>query len=109
MPIIPGAYNPGPPVVSGSTFGIELSEQVVSEGTEVPKVVEKCAQAIEAYGEAKATSDLVGPGPHTDGFHETGLDQMGIYRLSGTTSKVQRLKAALDAGKQRTSTCWTVS
>ena len=34
---------------------------------------------------------------------------MGIYRLSGTTSKVQKLKAALDAGKQRTSTCWTVS
>ena len=62
MPIIPGAYNPGPPVVSGSTFGIELSEQVVSEGTEVPKVVEKCAQAIEAYGEAKATSTLSGLG-----------------------------------------------
>jgi hypothetical protein len=25
---------------------------------------------------------------------------MGIYRLSGTTSKVQRLKAALDTGKR---------
>lgn len=56
VPVIPGAYNPGPPAVSGSTFGIELSEQVVSEGTEVPKVVEKCAQAIEAYGELSRDS-----------------------------------------------------
>lgn len=29
----------------------------------------------------------------------SGLDQMGIYRLSGTTSKVQKLKAALDTGE----------
>lgn len=45
-------------------------------GTEIPKVVQKCTEAIEAFG----------------------LDQVGIYRLSGTTSKVQKLKAALDTG-----------
>lgn len=28
-----------------------------------------------------------------------GIDSMGIYRLSGTTSRVQALKAALDKGK----------
>lgn len=27
----------------------------------------------------------------------TGLDSQGIYRLSGTTSRIQRLKAKLDA------------
>lgn len=45
--------------MTGSTFGIELSDQIVSEGTEIPKVVEKCAQAIEAYGE------LMPPSPAT--------------------------------------------
>lgn len=66
-----------PSHASGMTFGVELSEQAVVTGTEVPKVVAKCTEAIEAFG----------------------LDQVGIYRLSGTTSKVQKLKAALDAGK----------
>ena len=28
-----------------------------------------------------------------------GLESKGIYRLSGTTSKVQKLKAALDKGE----------
>ena len=38
--------------------------------------MEKCCQAIELHG----------------------LELMGIYRLSGTTSRVQRLKANLDRG-----------
>lgn len=42
---------------------------------EIPRVLERCADVIEQH-----------------------LDSMGIYRLSGTTSKVQRLKAALDQG-----------
>ncbi|ORX39261.1 hypothetical protein BD324DRAFT_619059 [Kockovaella imperatae] len=64
----------GLPAASGATFGVDLGEQLARDGTEVPKVVEKCAAAIEAYG----------------------LDSVGIYRLSGTTSRVQALKAALD-------------
>lgn len=71
---IPGAY---PAHTTGMTFGVELSEQAVVPGTEIPKVVQKCTEAIEAFG----------------------LDQVGIYRLSGTTSKVQQLKAALDTGQ----------
>ncbi len=59
------------------TFGIDLAGQMARDGIEVPKVIEKCAEAIEAYG----------------------LESTGIYRLSGTTSKVQALKAALDRGK----------
>ncbi|WWD21201.1 hypothetical protein CI109_105685 [Kwoniella shandongensis] len=69
-----GYAAPGIPASSGATFGVDLGEQLQRDGTEVPKVVEKCAQAIEAYG----------------------LESMGIYRLSGTTSKVQALKNALD-------------
>jgi hypothetical protein len=98
IPSLPSAYNPGPPPVTGNTFGIALSEQVVSEGTEIPKVVEKCAQAIEAYGELYFGIQM-SLAPVTETSSRSGLDQMGIYRLSGTTSKVQRLKAALDVGR----------
>jgi len=44
------ALSPG-----GPTFGIDLGEQLARDGTEVPRVVEKCAQAIEAYGELNQT------------------------------------------------------
>lgn len=33
----------------------------------------------------------------------SGLTTMGIYRLSGTTSAVQKLKAAFDQGSSRPS------
>ncbi|ORY33022.1 Rho GTPase activation protein [Naematelia encephala] len=69
-----GYSVPGIPASSGATFGVDLGEQLARDGVEVPKVVEKCAEAIEAYG----------------------LESMGIYRLSGTTSRVQALKNALD-------------
>lgn len=62
------------PASTGATFGVDLGDQLQRDGTEVPKIVKKCAEAIEAYG----------------------LESMGIYRLSGTTSKVQALKNALD-------------
>lgn len=47
------------------------------DGVEVPRILEKCCEAIELHG----------------------LDSMGIYRLSGTTSRVQRLKGKLDRGE----------
>ncbi|GAA5852509.1 hypothetical protein JCM9279_003479 [Rhodotorula babjevae] len=56
------------------TFGVDLGEQMARDNVDVPRILEKCAEAIEMHG----------------------LDSMGIYRLSGTTSRVQRLKAALD-------------
>lgn len=45
-----GYVVPGIPASSGHTFGVDLGEQLARDGIEVPKVVEKCAQAIEAYG-----------------------------------------------------------
>lgn len=64
----------GLPASTGATFGVDLGEQLERDGTEVPKVLQKLTEAIEAYG----------------------LESMGIYRLSGMTSKVQSLKQALD-------------
>ncbi|POY73436.1 hypothetical protein BMF94_3774 [Rhodotorula taiwanensis] len=62
------------PAAAYPTFGVDLGEQMTRDGVEVPRVLEKCAEAIELFG----------------------LESKGIYRLSGTTSRVQRLKAALD-------------
>lgn len=58
------------------TFGVDLGEQMLRDNVEVPRVLEKCCEAIELHG----------------------LESMGIYRLSGTTSRVQRLKGKLDRG-----------
>ncbi|GFZ47231.1 hypothetical protein JCM24511_04974 [Saitozyma sp. JCM 24511] len=71
---------PGIPAASGATFGVDLGEQLARDGVEVPKVVQKCTECIDAYG----------------------LESMGIYRLSGTTSRVQALKAALDKDIENT-------
>ncbi|KAI9636893.1 putative GTPase activating protein [Dioszegia hungarica] len=71
---------PGIPASTGATFGVDLGEQLQRDGVEVPRVVELCAKAIEAYG----------------------IDSMGIYRLSGTSSRVQALKRALDTDLDNT-------
>ncbi|KAF9518998.1 hypothetical protein BS47DRAFT_1370866 [Hydnum rufescens UP504] len=63
-----------PPRSIVPTFGVHLAEQMARDGIELPKVVEKCCTAIR----------------------ENALDVVGIYRLSGTTSKIQKLKAAFD-------------
>ncbi|KAG8990296.1 hypothetical protein FRB90_001831 [Tulasnella sp. 427] len=56
------------------TFGVQLEEQMIRDNLEVPRILEKCCEAIETYG----------------------LSSMGIFRLSGTNSKVQKLKVMLD-------------
>ncbi|PWY98116.1 RhoGAP-domain-containing protein [Testicularia cyperi] len=56
-------------------FGVDLGEQMTRDNVEVPPILEKCAEAIE----------------------QVGIENMGIYRLSGTTSKVQKLRAKFDA------------
>ncbi|GAA5970788.1 hypothetical protein JCM3765_006307 [Sporobolomyces pararoseus] len=71
----PSTSQPPPQLqLSQPTFGIDLGDQMLRDQVEVPRVLEKCCQAIELHG----------------------LDSMGIYRLSGTTSRVQRLKQSLD-------------
>lgn len=58
-------------------FGVDLSYQMERDGADIPKVVQKCAEAVEAHG----------------------LQTQGIYRLSGTTSRIQRLKARMEKGE----------
>jgi hypothetical protein len=47
------------------------------DGKDVPLFVEKCVEAIEAQG----------------------LKTVGIYRLSGTSTQIQRLKNQFDRGR----------
>lgn len=58
------------------TFAVDLAEQMARDNVEVPPIVEKCCQAIEKYG----------------------MNAQGIYRISGTTSKVANLRQRLDKG-----------
>ncbi|KAF8517885.1 RhoGAP-domain-containing protein [Hysterangium stoloniferum] len=56
------------------TFGIDLAEQMTRDAVEVPRIMQKCCEAIEKYG----------------------MRSKGIYRISGTHSKIQKLKEKLD-------------
>jgi hypothetical protein len=60
----------------GGVFGVDLTEAMQRDGDEVPRILETCAKAIE----------------------ERGLTTVGIYRLSGMKSAVQKLKDAFDRG-----------
>lgn len=57
-------------------FGVDLGYQMQRDGVDIPKVLEKCTEVIEQHG----------------------LAITGLYRLSGTTSRIQRLKAKLEKG-----------
>lgn len=71
--------NSNPQIVDKGrpTFGVDLAEQMARDSVEVPPIMEKCCQAIEKYG----------------------LQSQGIYRLSGMTSKVAKLRERLDKGQ----------
>lgn len=61
---------------SRTTFGVDLAEQMTRDGADVPPILSKCCDAIEKYG----------------------LQSQGIYRISGTMTKVNKLKEKLDRG-----------
>ena len=58
------------------TFGVDLAEQMIRDGVEVPPIMVKCCEAIEKYG----------------------ITMVGVYRISGMMGKVSRLKENLDNG-----------
>jgi hypothetical protein len=66
------------------TFGVDLAEQMARDNVEVPPIVIKLAGAIERYG----------------------LGSVGIYRVSGTVSKIAKLKEKLDKGAQSLCVCF---
>ncbi|XP_054611225.1 rho GTPase-activating protein 31 [Dunckerocampus dactyliophorus] len=53
----------------GNAFGCDLTEHIQNSGHDVPQVLQKCAEFIEKHGIVD-----------------------GIYRLSGVTSNIQRLR-----------------
>lgn len=59
-----------------SVFGISLEDLFARDGTAVPMVVSQCIQAVDLFG----------------------LEVEGIYRLSGTTSHISKLRLAFDHG-----------
>ncbi|SAM84586.1 uncharacterized protein UBRO_05871 [Ustilago bromivora] len=65
------ADNAGP-----SMFGRSLAEQGAHEGRDVPLIVEKCIQAVEAFG----------------------IDYEGIYRKSGGTSQLKVITQLFERG-----------
>lgn len=64
-------------------FGVDLTRLMQRDGQEVPAVVIKCAEAVEA----------------------TGLKTVGLYRVSGTSTQIQRLKSAFDRSECFVSVC----
>lgn len=67
--------NPQPPV--NPVFGITLEDLFHRDGSPVPMVVYQCIQAVDLFG----------------------LEVEGIYRIPGTSSHIQRMKALFDSGK----------
>ena len=59
-----------------SSFGVDLAEQMVRDGVDVPPIMVKCCEAIEKYG----------------------ISTVGVYQIGGAMSTVSRLKEKLDKG-----------
>jgi hypothetical protein len=59
-------------------FGLTLEQLFERDGSAVPMVVAQCIQAVDLFG----------------------LEVEGIYRLSGTSSHVNQIKAMFDHGEQ---------
>ena len=55
-------------------FGVDLNTLMDRDREEVPLILTKCAEAVQMYG----------------------LNTVGIYRLSGVNTQIQKLRAAFD-------------
>jgi hypothetical protein len=66
--------NPQPPI--NPVFGITLEDLFLRDGSPVPMVVYQCIQAVDLFG----------------------LEVEGIYRVPGTSSHIQQMKALFDSG-----------
>ena len=64
-------------------FGVSLEELLKRDGSAIPLVVYQCIQAVDLYG----------------------LEVEGIYRLSGSSTHVNKLRAIFDNGRCRKPAC----
>jgi hypothetical protein len=69
-------YNNAQPPVN-PVFGVTLEDLFHRDGSPVPMVVYQCIQAVDLYG----------------------LEVEGIYRIPGTSSHIQQMKALFDSGR----------
>jgi hypothetical protein len=67
-------HSSSPPV--NPVFGVNLDQLFARDSTPVPLVVYQCIQAVDLYG----------------------LEVEGIYRIPGTSSHIQAMKALFDSG-----------
>jgi hypothetical protein len=74
--IVPSSFSADPPPLR-PVFGESLRALFDRDGSAVPMIVYQCIQAIDLYG----------------------LETEGIYRLSGTNSHVQQIRAMFDNGE----------
>lgn len=65
-------------------FGLTLEQLFERDGSAVPMIVYQCIQAIDLFG----------------------LEVEGIYRLSGTSSHINKIKATFDNGRMWTPMNW---
>ncbi|XP_067940389.1 active breakpoint cluster region-related protein-like isoform X2 [Watersipora subatra] len=63
-----------PSRIESGIFGVRLASTCNKEGLKVPAFISACIEDVE----------------------RRGIDEMGIYRVSGTTSDVQRIRKAFD-------------
>jgi hypothetical protein len=68
-------YNTSQPPVN-PVFGLTLEELFTRDGSPVPMVVYQCIQGVDLFG----------------------LEVEGIYRIPGTSSHIQQMKALFDSG-----------
>lgn len=69
------SYDDLPPL--RPVFGVSLEDLLNRDGSAIPLIVYQCIQAVDLFG----------------------LDVEGIYRLSGSTTHVSRLRAMFDNGE----------
>lgn len=79
--VAPVKQNAGGLAPVKPVFGLTLEQLFDRDGSAVPMVVYQCIQAVDLFG----------------------LEVEGIYRLSGTSSHIHKIKAIFDSGKSRSS------
>lgn len=87
--------NPNP------VFGVDLAALMERDREEVPVILRKCAEAVETYGRVKASHRALFVTLQHAKLQFSGLNTVGIYRVSGTNTQIQKLKNAFDRGKQK--------
>jgi hypothetical protein len=76
-------------------FGRSLGEQISADGRQIPVIVSKCIEAVEAQGESlRLTSFLP-----ADVDHRSAMDHEGVYRKTGGSSLSKLITQLFERGQ----------